>query len=157
MVTLLSHCDQQIDKEHAGVIIGSAMGGSTVFSDAAEAFLKEGGYHKIKPYSTPFTLTSMGSALLAIDLGYMGPNYCTSAACATSNACFCAAATHIREGDTDLMVAGGVDALINSAGMGGFAACRALSQRNDDPKTASRPWDINRDGFVMGEGAGVLV
>ncbi|KAL0442542.1 UNVERIFIED_CONTAM: 3-oxoacyl-[acyl-carrier-protein] synthase I, chloroplastic [Sesamum latifolium] len=99
----------------------------------------------------------MGSALLAIDLGLMGPNYSISTACATSNYCFYAAANHIRRGEADLMIAGGTEAAIIPIGLGGFVACRALSQRNDDPKTASRPWDKDRDGFVMGEGAGVLV
>ncbi|KAJ6423555.1 hypothetical protein OIU84_024510 [Salix udensis] len=87
----------------------------------------------------------------------MGPNYSISTACATSNYCFYAAANHIRRGEADMMIAGGTEAAIIPIGLGGFVACRALSQRNDDPKTASRPWDKDRDGFVMGEGAGVLV
>ncbi|GKG23483.1 3-oxoacyl-[acyl-carrier-protein] synthase 2, partial [Tanacetum coccineum] len=78
-------------------------------------------------------------------------------ACATSNYCFCAAANYIREGKADLMIAGGVEASVVPVGIGGFSACRALSQRNDAPETASRPWDKDRDGFVMGEGSGVLV
>jgi len=87
----------------------------------------------------------------------MGPNYSISTACATGNYCILAAADHIRRGDADLMLAGGADAAIIPAGMGGFAACKALSTRNEDPAAASRPWDRRRDGFVMGEGAGVLV
>lgn len=99
----------------------------------------------------------MGSALLAMDIGFMGVTYSISAACATSNYCFYAAVNHIRRGEADVMIAGGTEAAIIPIGVGGFVACRALSQRNDDPKTKSRPWDKDRDGFVMGEVAGVFV
>ncbi|GJT89190.1 putative RNA-directed DNA polymerase [Tanacetum coccineum] len=102
-------------------------------------------------------MPNMGSALLDIDLGFSGPNYSILAACTSSNYCFYAAASHIREGKADLMIVGGVEASIIPIIMGGFAACRALSRRNDDLRSASRPWDKDRDGFVMGEGAGVLV
>ncbi len=102
-------------------------------------------------------MTNMGSALLAIDHGLMGPNYSISAAWATSNSCFYSAANHIQSGEADIMVAGGTDACITPTGLGGFVACRSLSRRNNAPQTASRPWDKDRDGFVMGEGAGVLV
>ncbi|CAK9133943.1 unnamed protein product [Ilex paraguariensis] len=145
-----------IDKERAGVLVGTGMGGLTVFSDGVQALI-ERGYRKITPFFIPYAITNMGSALLAIDLGFMGPNYSISTACATSNYCFYAAANHIRRGEADMMVAGGTEAAIIPIGLGGFVACRALSQRNDDPQTASRPWDKDRDGFVMGEGAGVLV
>ncbi|XP_058196120.1 3-oxoacyl-[acyl-carrier-protein] synthase I, chloroplastic [Rhododendron vialii] len=145
-----------IDKERAGVLVGTGMGGLTVFSDGVQALI-ERGYRKITPFFIPYAITNMGSALLAIELGFMGPNYSISTACATSNYCFYAAANHIRRGEVDLMIAGGTEAAIIPIGLGGFVACRALSQRNDDPKTASRPWDKDRDGFVMGEGAGVLV
>ncbi|KAL2494538.1 3-oxoacyl-[acyl-carrier-protein] synthase I [Forsythia ovata] len=146
----------KIDKVRAGVLVGTGMGGLTVFSDGVQALIEKG-YRKITPFFIPYAITNMASALLAIDLGFMGPNYSISTACATSNYCFYAAANHIRRGEADLMVAGGTEAAIIPIGLGGFVACRALSQRNDDPKTASRPWDKDRDGFVMGEGAGVLV
>ncbi|KAL6546403.1 3-oxoacyl-[acyl-carrier-protein] synthase I, chloroplastic [Orobanche minor] len=146
----------KIDKIRAGVLVGTGMGGLTVFSDGVQA-LVEKGHRKITPFFIPYAITNMGSALLAIDLGLMGPNYSISTACATSNYCFYAAANHIRRGEADLMIAGGTEAAIIPIGLGGFVACRALSQRNDDPKTASRPWDKDRDGFVMGEGAGVLL
>ena len=94
---------------------------------------------------------------LAMDTGFMGPNYSISTACATGNYCILAAADHIRRGDADLMLAGGADAAIIPSGIGGFIACKALSKRNAAPEAASRPWDADRDGFVMGEGAGVLV
>ena len=87
----------------------------------------------------------------------MGPNYSISTACATANYAFVSAANHIRNGDCDVVVVGGAEAPIIPVGLGGFVACRALSQRNDEPARASRPWDTGRDGFVMGEGAGVLV
>lgn len=95
--------------------------------------------------------------MLGIDLGFMGPNYSISTACATSNYSIISAAQHIRKGDADLMLAGGVEAAILPMGLAGFCACKALSQRNEAPQKASRPWDRDRDGFVMGEGAGVLV
>ncbi|KAM7524976.1 hypothetical protein LguiA_014878 [Lonicera macranthoides] len=158
----LEHADlggdkrSKVDKERAGVLVGTGMGGLTVFSDGVKALI-ERGYRKITPFFIPYAITNMGSALLAIDLGFMGPNYSISTACATSNYCFYAAANHIRRGEADMMIAGGTEAAIIPIGLGGFVACRALSQRNDDPQTASRPWDKDRDGFVMGEGAGVLV
>ncbi|XP_010275024.1 PREDICTED: 3-oxoacyl-[acyl-carrier-protein] synthase I, chloroplastic-like [Nelumbo nucifera] len=146
----------KIDKERAGVLVGTGMGGLTVFSNGVQALIEKG-HRKITPFFIPYAITNMGSALLAIELGFMGPNYSISTACATSNYCFYAAANHIRRGEADLMIAGGTEAAIIPIGLGGFVACRALSQRNDDPQTASRPWDKDRDGFVMGEGAGVLV
>ena len=87
----------------------------------------------------------------------MGLKYSISTACATANYCFYAAANHIRRGEADIMVSGGTEAAIMPTGIGGYIACRALSQRNDEPKRASRPWDKDRDGFDMGEGSGVLV
>uniref|UniRef100_UPI001CB98689 3-oxoacyl-[acyl-carrier-protein] synthase I, chloroplastic-like isoform X2 n=1 Tax=Erigeron canadensis TaxID=72917 RepID=UPI001CB98689 len=147
----------KVEKERAGVLVGSGMGGVTVFCDGVESLLDRD-YNKNAPSFTPYYyMTNMGSALLAIELGFMGPNYSISAACASSNFCFYAAANHIREGEADLMIAGGVEASFVPVGFGGFSACRALSSRNDDPRTACRPWDKDRDGFVMGEGAGVLV
>lgn len=146
----------KLDKTRVGVLVGTGMGGLTVFSDGVEALVQKG-YKRITPFFIPYSITNMGSALLAIDTGLMGPNYSISTACATANYCFFAAANHIRRGEADIMVAGGTEAAIVPVGVGGFIACRALSNRNDDPQTASRPWDKERDGFVMGEGAGVLV
>ncbi|KAL5577197.1 hypothetical protein UlMin_018896 [Ulmus minor] len=146
----------KIDKERSGVLVGSGMGGLSAFTDGVQTLIEKGP-RKISPFFIPYAITNMASALLAIDLGFMGPNYSISTACATSNYCFYSAAQHIRRGEADLMIAGGTEAAMIPVGLGGFVACRALSQRNDDPKTASRPWDKDRDGFVMGEGAGVLV
>ncbi|CAI9753707.1 unnamed protein product [Fraxinus pennsylvanica] len=145
----------ELDKAKCGVIIGSALGGMKVFNDAIEA-LRES-YRKMNPFCVPFASTNMGSAILAMDLGWMGPNYSISTACATSNFCILNATNHIIRGETNMMLCGGSDAAIIPIGLGGFVACRALSQRNEDPTKASRPWDMNRDGFVMGEGAGVLL
>ncbi|XP_062211492.1 3-oxoacyl-[acyl-carrier-protein] synthase II, chloroplastic-like [Phragmites australis] len=145
----------ELEKSRCGVLIGSAMGGMKVFSDAIEALRVS--YKKINPFCVPFATTNMGSAILAMDLGWMGPNYSISTACATSNFCILNAANHIRQGEAEVMLCGGSDAPIIPIGLGGFVACRALSQRNSDPTKASRPWDVDRDGFVMGEGAGVLV
>ncbi|KAK2985260.1 hypothetical protein RJ640_009168 [Escallonia rubra] len=145
----------EIDKTRCGVLIGSAMGGMKVFNDAIEALRIS--YKKMNPFCVPFATTNMGSAVLAMDLGWMGPNYSISTACATSNFCILNAANHIIRGEADMMLCGGSDAVIIPIGLGGFVACRALSQRNTDPTKASRPWDTSRDGFVMGEGAGVLL
>ncbi|KAE9601574.1 putative beta-ketoacyl-[acyl-carrier-protein] synthase II [Lupinus albus] len=146
----------ELNKEKCGVLIGSGMGGMKVFSDAIEV-LQISSYKKLNPFSVPFAITNMGSAMLAIDLGWMGPNYSISTACATSNFCILSAANHIIRGDVDVMLCGGSDAAILPIGLGGFVACSTLSKRNTDPAKASRPWDIDRDGFVMGEGAGVLL
>ncbi|XP_010471596.1 PREDICTED: 3-oxoacyl-[acyl-carrier-protein] synthase II, chloroplastic-like [Camelina sativa] len=145
----------EFDKTKCGVLIGSAMGGMKVFYDAIEALRIS--YKKMNPFCVPFATTNMGSAMLAMDLGWMGPNYSISTACATSNFCILNSANHIIKGEADVMLCGGSDAVIIPIGLGGFVACRALSQRNNDPTKASRPWDSNRDGFVMGEGAGVLL
>ncbi|KAK4269045.1 hypothetical protein QN277_022251 [Acacia crassicarpa] len=145
----------ELDKSRCGVIIGSSLGGMQVFSDAIEALRVSP--KKMNPFCVPFTTTNIGSALLAMDLGWMGPNYSISTACATSNFCILSAANHIVRGETDMMLCGGSDAAINPIGLGGFVACRALSKRNEEPTKASRPWDRDRDGFVLGEGAGVLL
>ncbi|KAJ8528040.1 hypothetical protein K7X08_015491 [Anisodus acutangulus] len=146
---------KELNKTRCGVLIGSGMGGMKVFNDAIESLRIS--YKKMNPFCVPFATTNMGSAMLAMDLGWMGPNYSISTACATSNFCILNAANHIIRGEADMMLCGGSDAVIIPIGLGGFVACRALSQRNSDPTRASRPWDRNRDGFVMGEGAGVLL
>ncbi|KAH9300887.1 hypothetical protein KI387_012470, partial [Taxus chinensis] len=146
---------KDLDKSKCGVLIGSALGGMKVFNDAVEALRVS--YRKMNPFCVPFATTNMGSAMMAMDLGWMGPNYSISTACATSNFCLIGAANHIIRGEADVMLSGGSDAAIIPIGLGGFVACRALSERNDDPTRASRPWDADRDGFVMGEGAGVLL
>ncbi len=147
---------QNLDKTRCGILIGSGMGGMSVFYEGVETLLTKG-FKRITPFFVPFIITNMGGALLGIDLGFMGPNYSISTACATSNYCIYSAAQHIRNGDADLMLCGGAEAPINPIGVAGFVACKALSERNEDPQKASRPWDKERDGFVIGEGAGVLL
>jgi len=145
-----------LDKTKCGVLVGTGMGGLNIYSEGVEKLLTKG-HSKMSPFFIPYVITNMGSALLAIDLGFMGPNYSISTACATGNYAINNAAIHMRRGEADLMIVGGVEAAIVPVGLGGFIACRALSSRNDEPTKASRPWDKNRDGFVMGEGAGVLI
>jgi len=147
---------EQLNKARCGILIGSGMGGMGIFSEGVQTLLEKG-QRKLTPFFVPYILTNMGGALLGMDLGFMGPNYSISTACATANNSMIAAAEHIRRGDADLMVTGGAEAAVIRMGLAGFSACRALSQRNEEPTKASRPWDVNRDGFVMGEGAGVLV
>ncbi|CAH1424404.1 unnamed protein product [Lactuca virosa] len=146
---------EEIDKSRCGVLIGSGIGGMKVVSDSIEALRVSP--RKMNPFCVPFASTNIGSSLLAIDLGWMGPTYSISTACATSNFCILNAANHIIDGDADMMLCGGSEAPIIPIGVGGFVACKALSERNSDPTKASRPWDSGRDGFVMGEGAGVLL
>jgi 3-oxoacyl-[acyl-carrier-protein] synthase II len=145
-----------LKKERCGVIIGSGMGGLSVFYEGTETLLTKG-YKRLTPFFIPHIITNMAGALVAIDLGFMGPNYSLSTACATANYCILAAAQHIRQGDADLMLCGGTESPITPVGLAGFVACKALSERNEEPQKASRPWDKKRDGFVMGEGAGVLL
>jgi len=146
----------RLDKERCGILIGSGMGGMNVFSEGVDTLLNKG-HRRLTPFFVPYIITNMGGALLGIELGFRGPNYSISTACATSNYCIAAAANHIRNGHADLMLCGGAEAAINPIGLAGFVAIKALSERNDAPEKASRPWDQGRDGFVMGEGAGVLV
>lgn len=146
----------QIDKSRSGVILGSGMGGMGVFSDGVTT-LNEKGPTRVTPFFVPYIITNMAGAIVAMDYGLMGPNYSISTACATANNSIIAAADYIMNGQADLMVTGGTEAAIIPMGLAGFCACKALSQRNDAPEKASRPWDQGRDGFVMGEGAGVLV
>jgi 3-oxoacyl-[acyl-carrier-protein] synthase II len=148
---------KKLDLTRCGVLVGSGMGGMEVYTENVKKLVLNPENPKINPFFIPYIITNMGGGLVAIDLGFMGPNYSISTACATANFCIYAAANHIRNGEADLMLAGGVEAAIIPMGMNGFIACKALSRRNDEPTRASRPWDKQRDGFVMGEGAGVLV
>lgn len=144
------------NKKRAGIIIGSGMGGMNMFCEGVETLIEKGG-KRVSPFFVPYILTNMPGAMLAMDVGFMGPNYSISTACATGNNSIIAAVDALRNGTADLMLAGGTEAPIIPMGVAGFAACKALSQRNDEPKLASRPWDKDRDGFLMGEGAAVLV
>lgn len=140
----------------AGVIVGSGIGGLHRIEDTQTEYLAKGP-RRISPFFVPGSLINLVSGHLSIMLNLKGPSYAVVSACTTGLHSIGDAARLIEYGDADVMVAGGTEATISPLGIGGFAAMRALSTRNDDPTTASRPWDIDRDGFVMGEGAGVLV
>ena len=148
--------DYKGDRDRFGVCIGSGIGGLQLIEETQKAYL-EGGPRKISPFFIPGTIINMISGLVSIQYGYRGPNLATVTACSTANHSLGEAARLIEYGDADVMVAGGAEATISPLGVGGFCAARALSTRNDDPATASRPWDVDRDGFVLGEGAGILV
>ncbi|XP_031092742.1 3-oxoacyl-[acyl-carrier-protein] synthase II, chloroplastic-like [Ipomoea triloba] len=145
----------ELDKTKCGIVIGSALGGLKVCTDAVEASLVS--YRKVNPFSIPFGSHSMGAAILAMDLDWMGPNYAINANGATSNFCILNAANHILRGNTDMMLCGGTESALTPIGLGGYVSCAALSKRNSDPTRASRPWDRERDGSVLGEGSGVLL
>ncbi|MGB0128238.1 MAG: beta-ketoacyl-ACP synthase II [Rhodocyclaceae bacterium] len=147
---------QCADAERIGVCIGSGIGGLPLIEDTMVA-LQEGGPRKVSPFFVPGSIINMISGILAINYGFKGPNFATVSACATSNHAIGDAQRLIEYGDADVMIAGGAESTVSPLGMGGFCAARALSTRNDDPTGASRPWDVSRDGFVLGEGAGVLV
>lgn len=143
-------------REQIGVCLGSGMGGITLIEETHNAMLA-GGPRKISPFFVPGTIINLLSGQLSIMYGLKGPNLALVTACTTANHCIGEAGRHIEYGDADVMIAGGAEATVCSLAVGGFCAARALSSRNDDPATASRPWDKDRDGFVMGEGAGILV
>jgi len=144
------------DKDRCGICIGSGIGGLPLIEETQRAYL-HGGPRKISPFFVPGSIGNMVAGLASIHYGFRGPNLGTVSACSTGNHSIGEAARLIEYGDADIMAAGGAEACVSPLGVGGFAAARALSTRNDDPATASRPWDIGRDGFVLGEGAGVLV
>ena len=145
-----------LDKTRVGVNIGSGIGGLPLIEDTGVA-VQQGGIRKIGPFFIPGSLINLIAGHVTILKGYQGPSYGIVSACTTGAHCIGDAARVIQYGDADVMVAGGAEGAISRLGVGGFAAMKALSTRNDDPATASRPWDKGRDGFVMGEGAGVLV
>ncbi len=144
------------DADRVGVNVGSGIGGLPSIEETHSAFL-EGGPRKISPFFIPGAIINMISGNLSIMYGFKGPSLAMVTACTTSNHCIGDSARLIEYGDADIMLAGGSEACICALGVGGFSSARALSTRNDDPATASRPWDVDRDGFVLGEGAGVLV
>jgi 3-oxoacyl-[acyl-carrier-protein] synthase II len=139
-----------------GVIIGSGLGGVTTLFDNV-LVMAERGPDRISPFFIPMGIANVGSGQVAIATGAIGPNFATVSACATGGHALGEAWETIRRGDADMMIAGGVEAGIHEATVGGFASMKALSTRNDDPAAASRPFDEERDGFVMGEGGGVLI
>ena len=152
-------CGLAIDERNAekvGINFGSGIGGLPLIEEM-HAELQRNGPRRISPFFIPGTIINMIAGLLSIELGAKGPNLAMVTACTTSTHCIGEAAKSIRYGDADVMIAGGAEAVVSELAIGGFAAARALSTRNDDPAGASRPWDKDRDGFVLGEGAGAMV
>lgn len=145
-----------LDLERVGVSIGSGIGGLPNIETQHKALL-DGGPRKVSPFFVPSTIINMISGNLSIKFGYKGPNVCTVTACTTGTHNIGDAARFIEYGDADVMIAGGAEMATCPLGLAGFGAARALSTRNDDPQAASRPWDKDRDGFVLGDGAGVMV
>jgi 3-oxoacyl-[acyl-carrier-protein] synthase II len=141
----------------AGVIFGSAQGGMETFEQQIEEFVAKGSEPHFNPFFIPKTLVNMAAGLISIKYGLMGINFTTASACASANSAIMDALNYIRWGKAKIIVTGGADAPITPGSIGGYNALKALSTRNTDPQAASRPFDVERDGFVMGEGAGVLV
>ncbi len=144
------------DPERVGVIIGTGIGGLSDIEQQNKV-LMERGPRRVSPFFIPYGISNMAAGLAAIRWGFKGPNYCVVSACATGNHAIGDAFRLIQKGDIDVAVAGGTEAAVTPLGVAGFAAMKALSTRNDEPQRASRPFDRDRDGFVMGEGAGVLI
>ncbi|MGN0917256.1 MAG: beta-ketoacyl-ACP synthase II [Candidatus Enterousia sp.] len=148
--------DYDGDKERIGVSIGAGIGGmQTIYDNCVELYT--GGPRRISPFFIPKAIINMTAGNVSIKYGLKGPNLSVVTACATAAHCIGEAARLIEHGDADIMVAGGAEAAVCKIGVSGFTAMKALSTRNDDPTAASRPWDKNRDGFVMAEGAGILI
>jgi 3-oxoacyl-[acyl-carrier-protein] synthase II len=146
-----------INKERIGVIWATGVGGFETFEEELLDFADRDRVPRFSPYYTPKTIPNMASGIVAIKFGFMGINQTVTSACASSNNAIMDAFNYIRLGKADIIVTGGSEAAITNASVGGFSAMRALSTNNDNPKAASRPFDIDRDGFVMGEGAGALI
>jgi 3-oxoacyl-[acyl-carrier-protein] synthase II len=149
----------EVTEENAqrmGVIVGSGIGGLQRIEETQKEYLERGA-RRISPFFVPASLINLVSGQLSIMFGLKGPSYAVVSACTTGLHSIGDAGRLIEYGDADVMIAGGTESTVSPLGIGGFAAMRALSTRNDDPTTASRPWDVDRDGFVLGEGAGVLV
>jgi len=146
-----------IDGERAGVIWGSGIGGMYTVYHEFKAFFESDGTPKFNPFFVPKMISDIAAGYLSIRYGFHGPNYTTVSACASSNNAIIDAFNYIRWGVADLFITGGSEAAINEPGVAGFNAMKALSERNDDPTTASRPFDLDRDGFVLGEGGAALV
>jgi 3-oxoacyl-[acyl-carrier-protein] synthase II len=147
----------KIDPFDAGVIWGSGQGGMQTFEEQVREYTEGGFNPRFSPYFVPKLIANMASGMISMKYGMMGINYTTVSACSTSNTAIMDALNYIRLGKAKVIVTGGSEAPVTEASVGGFCAMKAMSTRNDDPTTASRPFDVERDGFVMGEGAGALI
>jgi len=148
---------ETLDRNRVGVIWGSGNGGIETFTEEMIDFVKNGETPRFNPFFIPKIIADIASGIISIKYGLRGPNFTTISACATSTTAIIDSFNHIRWGKADMIVTGGSEAPITIAGLGGFNASRALSTNNEDPSGASKPFDVNRDGFVMGEGAGALI
>ena len=148
---------EKIDLMRAGVIWGSGIGGLTTFQEEANSFALGDGTPRFNPFFIPKMIVDIAAGHISIKYGFRGPNYVTVSACASSNNAMIDAFNLIRLDKADIIISGGSEACVNEPGIGGFNALKALSTRNDDPKTASRPFDVDREGFVLGEGSGALI
>lgn len=146
-----------VDIDRVGVIFASGIGGLTTFQEEVINFAKGDGTPRFNPFFIPKMILDIAAGLISMRHGFRGPNYAVVSACASSTNAIISAVDTIRLGKADVVVSGGAEAVISEAGLGGFNAMKAMSERNDDPKTASRPYDKDRDGFVMGEAAGALI
>ncbi len=147
---------EKLDRDRVGVIVGSGIGGLQSLESEHKQLITKGPA-RISPFMIPMMISNMASGMISMELGYRGPNFSVVTACATANNCIGEGWRLIRDQEADVIVAGGSEAACINLGIGGFAAMRALSLRNDEPEKASRPFDRDRDGFVMAEGAGVVV
>ncbi len=148
---------EKIDRNRFGVIFGSGIGGMWTYLKQQETLFETGGPHRISPFFVPMLISDICAGYISMRHGLKGPNYATTSACATGNNAIIDAVMLIERGTSDIMVAGGSEAVISPMGVGGFNAMKALSTRNDAPEKASRPFDKERDGFVIGEGAATLI
>lgn len=146
-----------IDKDRVGVIWGSGIGGMITFIEEMKNFNSGDGTPRFNPFFIPKLILDIAAGQISMKYGFRGPNFSTVSACASSTNALIDAFNYIRIGKADAIICGGSEAVVTEAGIGGFNAMKALSERNDDPKTASRPFDVNRDGFVLGEGAGSII
>ena len=144
------------DRDRIGVVVGSGIGGMETF-ESQHSILRERGPGRVSPFFIPMMISDMGAGQISIQYGLRGPNFATVSACASGAHAIGEALRLLRAGDADVMVAGGSEATITPMALAGFSSSRALSTRNDDPQRASRPFDLKRDGFVIGEGAGVII
>ncbi len=148
---------EQVDKERAGVIWCSGIGGLKSLFDECVGYAEGGNTPRFSPFFIPRMIADIAAGYISIKYGFMGPNYCTVSACASSNHGLVEAFNQIRYGKADIMITGGSEAAVNEPSVGGFGSMQAISTRNDDPQHASRPFDKDRDGFVIGEGAGAFI
>jgi len=147
---------KQVQLDRVGALVGSGIGGLKSLADGDEVLLSKGP-SRVSPFMIPMMISNMAAGLISMEFGFSGPNFAVVTACATSNNCIGEAWRLIRDDEADVILAGGSEAACVPLGMSGFSALRALSTRNDDPERASRPFDRDRDGFVLGEGAGIVI